>query len=104
MYEEQLKSIIERIDAPGFRLESGAWDGDWFIQVTSRLRMVEEGRIVEQRGQKWRVAFSAQPEEIVQTAFHAVMAFLEAEVRATLLFDGVAVLAPAGGGTAEKPA
>lgn len=58
------------------------------------LQIRERSRTGEQHGRKWMLSKYMTPDEVRQTAFAALLAFHEHELREAFTYKGVAILGP----------
>jgi hypothetical protein len=95
---EDMKAVFEvgqKVHAPGY-------DFEWFdlkpygvgVRVAYDEPDVETGAKERRRGRWWLLPYNAEPTQVVQTCFKAVLTSLEHRLREHFTHDGRAVLQP----------
>lgn len=90
-FVKKVQDTLEAIKYRDWRFRFAEFDpgtGRYFLQVM----FTEEGRL--HKGRKWALSQWMTKNEIVQTAFKAVMTAEEHEARERFLYQGKAVLGP----------
>jgi hypothetical protein len=84
---DDVEAILDDVTYPGVEFELHLRGGSMHLQVVGGVESVLKGR-------KWYVSPWATRSEVVQTAFLAVMTWVEHEAREHFLYRGRAVFGP----------
>lgn len=95
MLLERVHSLIKLIEYPGIDFEIFVnADGLVVIYCVAELIDNERGVLSKQKGRPWLLWLTATDQDIVQTAFKAVLTFEEHEIREKFKYRGEAIYAP----------
>lgn len=94
-YPEML-SILENVRCGdfSFSIADGKPHCAPYLQVTHPELDVYSGEVSTQRGRKWQLSRFMTPSELVQTAFMAVLAYVEHETRELFTYKGERIFGP----------
>lgn len=76
--------MLNQCQFPDLIIHSNLVEGDWYLQISNQ----------DWKGRKWRLSPFMTDGEVVQTAFKAVMTFVEHETREHFTFQGKAIFGP----------
>jgi hypothetical protein len=91
---QSLQSICSQISFEGMDLHCGDDGIALWLQWVFFAPCAETGEACRQSGRKWRVSHYATPDEVVKTAFAAVLFALEHEARETFTYRGETIFHP----------
>lgn len=90
MKVEAVVAVLRSIEYPGLEF---VFPGD-YLQVRGLEKDHTTGEMKYWNGRKWRISAHMTKSEIVQTAFKAVMTWVEHEAREKFLYKGAAIFGP----------
>lgn len=92
---EQIKDLVSRCTFEDWNLEV-RMDGDRpYLQVhVLNGKDADTGERLEWTGRKWQLSHHMVPNEVVMTAFKAVMGAMEHEIRELFRYKGVPIFNP----------
>ena len=96
MFLRHMQEVVSQIEYPGLKFEiTSLYDPNpAYLQVVMETKDAVTGEPYIAKGRKWLLSMHMVPGEVVQTAFLAVLTFLEHEVREQFKFKGQAIFNP----------
>ncbi|MCK6685267.1 MAG: hypothetical protein L6R30_22915 [Thermoanaerobaculia bacterium] len=91
---EVFRQILAHCSFPGLEFVMGDLGDGFYLQVAGNRPDAETGRPSRQAGRKWYVSRHSVPSEVVQTAFLAVLTWLEHEARESFTYRGARIFSP----------
>lgn len=91
----ELELLITRCKYPGFEFHLKYDGGRPYMQIYCQNGIDNDtGKKVSWTGRKWMLSYHMVPNEVVNTAFKAVMAAIEHEARENFKYRNVAIMNP----------
>lgn len=96
MFFQEMKSIVEKLECGNIRFHLREMQHPYvgYLQVEADMPDAATGDPSEERGRKWMMSIWMTPSEVVQTAFKAVLTFVEHETRENFKYKGRAIFGP----------
>lgn len=96
---DELTKILGRVSTPRYTLPPFSWrvwdSVDGLFMQPRFVAVCDTSKVFgHQTGRKWFVSRHATPDEVVRTAFLAVMTCIEHEIREGFLYEGKAIFGP----------
>ena len=91
---QRIKGIMAEVQFPGYDFEVGVLANHYSIRVRYIEADVDTGKEEVQLGRLWVFPAGQKTDQIVQTAFKALMTSYEHRIREHFLFRGTQVMGP----------
>lgn len=92
--DKDIEEILSNISFPNFKFYFGRKDETRYLQIHCDGKCNFSGQDLHWHGRKWMLSIYMIPNEIVQTAFKAVQAALEHEMREQFRYKDQTIFDP----------
>ena len=89
-----VKAVIADIRFKHYLFSVSSAEDDFYLQLHCDEIDIHSGNPSIQQGRQWHISRSASPSQIVQTAFKAVITWVEHDAREHFLYKGEQVFGP----------